>query len=667
MKKAVFIFLFLVAYFGFYLAVFPGDFHYDDYHSIRSNARLVSPENIPRFFTDPTYFSVTPRGAMYRPVLLASYALDFQAYGWRAWGWHLTNLLMHLVNVLLVWILIKGIFRAERPAWVAALVYAFSPVAGENINYISCRSSILVTAFMLSGLLAVRKYMAAKEKGGAGAGWIFVCCLLFIVGLLSKDSNAVFPGMALLYFWIFSKEPNREKLVQAFYLIIPLALILAGYLFLRWTLFDSVFARETSPRPRLLNLYTEMKAYFWYVYLFLFPVGVSIEHSFKLEPGLGSWRVLSSLTGLLVMLNLVVYSLFRPRSGIARFGFLVGFYILALLPTTGIIPLNVLVSERALYPALFGLTGIFSIFMDKVFEKKRATAFCAFALILACYVSLLFERGRVWQSEWRLWSNAFNNAPDNPRVMGELGRKYFAENQNEKALRYILKSNELHTGEPTTYFNLGTIYMDMGSLDDAEKYFRKGLDLDPEDSQARVNLAEVYAAQGKISMARYELEQAIAIDGNSSLAHSNLGDLYFSEGDFRNAESEFREALRLDPKLELAHYNLALVLSGRGAYLEALGHFQKAHELNGGNLDNMLWIGIMHLKLGDPALSKKWMEKALAMDSRYYVAWYYLGLAEKGQGKKEAAVDALKKSLEFNPGDEKIKKETRELLQKLAQ
>jgi len=667
MKKIFFWVLFLAAYFGAYVSVFPGDFHYDDYHSIRSNPRIVGLENIPKFFQDPTCFSTTPRGAMYRPVLLVSYALDYRIYGWRAWGWHLTNLLMHLLNAALVWVLIKKTLGRERPAWIAALLFAFTPIAGENINYISCRSSILVTAFMLGGLLAVRKFMDARERGRSGACWVVLCSLLFALGLLSKDSNAVFPGMAFLYFWIFSKPPGRKKLVQAIYLILPLAIILLGYLFLRWSLFASVFAKETSPRPRLENLYTELKAYFWYVYLFLFPVRLSIEHSFKVEPRLGSLPVILSLTGLLILAKIVLYSLIKPRSRAALSGFFIGFYILALLPTSSVIPLNVLVSERALYPALFGLAGILSIFIDRAFEKKRLAAACAFAMILACCASFLFMRGKVWQSEWLLWSGAFNNAPDNPRVLGELGRKYFAVMKDDKALRYILKSDELRTGEPDTYFNLGTIYMDMGKLEEAQINFRKGLEQDPEDLQARVNLAVVYKEQGKLSLARYELERALAIDGKSTLAHSNLGELYFATGDFKNAEAEFRIAIAIDPGLELAQFNLGLALSGRGAYQEALEHFLKAHDLRADRIDNMLWIGIMHQKLGNFAEAEKWAKKAIAMDSKYYIAWYYLGLAEKEQGRNEEAVEAFNKSLEFNPGDEKTRSNSQKLLRELAQ
>ena len=222
--------LFLVAYFGAYLSIFPGDFHYDDFHSIRNNTWLVNASNIPKFFASPVYFSARPRAAMYRPLLLVSYALDYQVYGWRAWGWHLTNLLLHLLNVLLIFALVQRTFRKERLAWIAGLLFAFTPVAGENINYLNCRSSILFTAFMLAGLLAAARMLEAREQGKSSAGWIALANVLFAGGVLSKDSAAVFPAMAFLYLWIFSKEQGAKKLTRAVYLVAPMALILGGYL-----------------------------------------------------------------------------------------------------------------------------------------------------------------------------------------------------------------------------------------------------------------------------------------------------------------------------------------------------------------------------------------------------------------------------------------------------
>jgi len=665
--KKFFWLAFIAGYFAVYASIFPGDFHYDDYHSIRNNGWLTSAENIPRFFADPIYFSSRPRAAMYRPLLLVSYALDYQIYGWRPWGWHLTNLLLHLGNVILVWILMQKTFGRERLAWIAALLFAFQPVAGENINYINCRSSILLTTFILAGLVSVCKLMEAPKDGRGKALWISLASLFFVFGLLSKEGAVIFPALAFLYCGIFSTEKNRKKATQIFHLLLPMLIILCGYLFLRFILFHHFLSPAALPRPRLVNLFTQLKSYFWYFGLYLYPVGLSIEHSFKVEPRLLNWPSLLSLAGLTLFAAFIIYSLLRPKSKFAGAGFLLGFYVLALLPVASIVPLNVLVSERGFYPALFGLCAVSAFVIDAAFEKSRKTAFAAFAVVLLCCSGLLVARGRVWQQEPRIWADAYTKAPDNARVLGELGRNYFAKREDEKALRYILKADELQSREPTTLFNLATIYMDLGRLEEAEKYFKQGLEKDPSDEKARVNLAEVYKAQGKPGLARFELERAISLEPNSALAHSNLGSLYLSMGELENAEAELRIALKIDPDFELAHYNLGQVLDRRGAYQEALEHFQKAYQQNSGYPDNALWAGIMLLKLNQPDKAEKWAQKALALDQKYYMAWYYLGLAEKEQGKNDDALAAFQNALKYsNPADTKLREQIKALSAELA-
>jgi tetratricopeptide (TPR) repeat protein len=656
--------VFTALYFLAYAWIFPGGFHYDDFHSIRENSWLSSIANIPKFFVNPVYFSKTPRAAMYRPVLLVSYALDYQIFGWRASGWHLTNLLMHLVNSLLVYTLVAKTLGRRRLAWIACLLFAFQPVAGENVNYLNCRSSILLSSFLLAGLLCVERF---KQARGAGIFWAALACFCYILALLTKDSAAVFPGMAFLYFWIFSGEQTGQKLWRSVGLLLPMAVVLGGYLFLRNEFFESVFTGASLPRSRLDNLFTELKAYFWYGGLFLWPWGLSIEHGFRVEHSFYEPLVLLSAAGLATLGAVVAAALIRPRSRFAIPGFFIGFYILALLPTASIIPLNVLVSERALYPALFALASLGALFVDYVMEKKRRAGIFALGLVLFCYAAVLYSRGRAWQSEREIWRDAYEHAPDNARVLAELGRQYFAGGELKKALRYSLKSEELLSGRAPTLFNLATIYMDYGDLAMAENYFRQGLEDEPEDVEARVNLAAVCQAEGKMEVAVHELEQALALDPENSLAHSNLGDVYFNLGRMDKAEAEFRKALSINPRLELANYNLGILLAGRGDYSQALGYFVKAFAQNAGNADYALWAGIMELKLNRPQEAERWAAKALALDNGYDRAWYYLGLARKQQGRRKEAQEAFIRAEKFDRGaDPQLTSAIKDLLRELA-
>ena len=667
MKKFVGI-IFLLVYFAGYAAILPGDFYYDDYHSIRNNTWLVSVKNIPRFFHDPGTFSSKSRAAMYRPMLLVSYALDYQLYHWRAWGWHLTNLLLHLLNVILAFILIRRTCNDEKLAWLGSLLFAFHPAAGENINYLNCRSSILLLNFLLAGIWAVSRLIENNDRGKSGLIWIVLANLFFALAVLSKETAAVFPGIAFLYYWIFSKAETRPKLSRLAGLLAPMLVLLAGYLYLRQVFFSRIISGGYLPRSVAENFFTELKSYFWYLGLFLEPARVSIEHTLQVEKSLWDPKVILSLAGILVLGVLAIYAIFRPKSKVAPFGFLTGFYFMVLAPTSSIVPLNVLVSERAFYPALLMPAVMLAALAEAALRNRRGWALAGLGIILACYLLIIQQRGRVWQSPLRLYQDAFQQAPDLPRVAGELANEYAREGRDDQAVKYYMLSDQLRTGEPATVFNLGAIYMDLGKLDLAEKYLQQAVSLDPNDAEARVNLGTVYRNLGKNELARFEFETAIKLDPKSALAHNNLGDLDYALGDFAGAALEFQKALALDPQMENSYYNLGLIYEKYGLYPDALKNFQKAYELNSGFPDNALKVGVVLIKMGKPAAAEDWIRKTLALDSKYDLAWYYLGLAKMKQGQKPDALSAFENALKFlKPNRAELKPELERLISQARQ
>ena len=124
---------------GLYLNTLGHAFHYDDFHSIVHNPHLRSTANIPAFFRDPALFSTNPESAMYRPVLLVSYALNFALGGLQPAGYHLVNALLHGLNAGLVHRLLL-LLGQEWLALLAAFLFALAPVNAEAFNYVSSRS-----------------------------------------------------------------------------------------------------------------------------------------------------------------------------------------------------------------------------------------------------------------------------------------------------------------------------------------------------------------------------------------------------------------------------------------------------------------------------------------------------------------------------------------------
>jgi len=662
LKKHIGWLIFLLGFIACYWRVFPGDFHYDDYHSIRWNTWLVSLGNTGRFFLDPSCFSADPQARMYRPILLLSYALDYQVYGWRSWGWHLSNLLLHFFNCLLFFQILLRIFQNRTASWLGMLLFAFHPVSGENINYLNCRSSLLLVFLVFAGLICFLSWLENNKKSPF---WFLLFNIFFILALFTKSAGVVFPGICLLGFFLLDfPGENRGKKFLMFFL--PQIFLILGYLAVRKMLFGGILYAYHLPRPVWVNFITELKAYFWYLGLVLFPHQVSIEHSLKESKSLFEPGSLLSFIGLIMLFAFLLRAFLRKEKSLRILAFFLGGYLVCLAPTSSIIPLNVLVSERALYPALWGICGIFTSGFFWLWERKKIPTAICLGLILVSYFSLNWKRAYIWQKEELVFKEAMRWAPDNPRVLAEWGRILAESGEKRKAIKYLTRAYQLLPDSGSSVFNLGNVYFDLGELGLAKKYFKKAIELNPRDAQARVNLALIYQLEGKLELARWELEQAIKVSPGLALAHNNLGDLFRKMGRDDLAEQEFQRALELEPGLGIAHYNLGLLYKERGDYEKALAHFKKAYEFAPANPDISLQLAVVYLKIAQPGEAEKWARKALAIDSKLARAWYYLALAQKEQGKREKAIESLENARAYlSLSDRELKAELDELEKEL--
>ena len=172
-------------------------FHYDDFHSIVENPHIRALENIPAFFSDPGLFSSMPERAMYRPLLLVTYALNYWVHGYEVFGFHLVNVALHTGCTIAVYLL--GIYMVGHAPAAAfgALLFGLHPLQAEATNYISSRSESLAAFWYLLSLLF---YLRWREllRLDSGRGIYLASLVAFALALLSKATAVVLPFAFLL-------------------------------------------------------------------------------------------------------------------------------------------------------------------------------------------------------------------------------------------------------------------------------------------------------------------------------------------------------------------------------------------------------------------------------------------------------------------------------------
>ncbi|HUX91439.1 MAG TPA: tetratricopeptide repeat protein [Gallionellaceae bacterium] len=421
-----------------YANSFWGAFQFDDFNVIVNN---------PRIHSWSAWWQDLQHGI--RPLLKFTYTADW-AIGLGVAGFHLTNVLIHLGNTWLVWLLARR-FVANHPAlnaqsvlplsvpFLAALLFAVHPAHSEAVTYICGRSSALMTLFYLAGMLL---YVEGKAQGNKIYLHLLTpLCMLLALGV--KETAVTYP-FALLLWELHSGGSLKSAWRKQWSSWLLLA---AGALF--FLLHDGYLAQmETSAALNSLqgNLATQTMAFAWLLRQWLFPLWLNIDSDL---PVLHDFAGLLPHFAVLAIFILLIILSFMKRPWLS---FALAWALLQLFPLYLFLPRIDVANERQLYlvswPLALALAAELSLLLTpKIFRLS-------IALLLVALASLTVLRNQDYRSEISLWEATVQRSPDKARV------------QN----------------------NLGYAYMHAGRAEEAQTAFTIALQLDPNYYQARYNL-----------------------------------------------------------------------------------------------------------------------------------------------------------------------------------
>ena len=507
-------------------------FHFDDEHSILQNPHVRSLGNIPSFFADPGTFSGLPQARMYRPLVVTTYALNYGVNralgldGYQVAGYHLLNLLLHLLCAWLVWELGCLVLRDRLAALFGGLVFVAHPLMTEPVNYVSSRSSLLAAAFYLGGFWLLVRARQKRADGPTGA-WTG---LLSAAGLASKSIAITWPLAAGLYL-VLTGQRRRWRL------LLPSALVGALYLVLT----RSIVGKALLEPVRSLSIQgaTQIKALVYYLWKTAMPVGLSVEPQFRAATSPGDAPV--ALAGLLVLSLGILGVRGRRRRPLLVLG--AGWYFLTLLPTL-LVPLNILVSEHRLYLPLVGA----ALLLGRLLQGSRYRVRTVWALVLLAFVVHCGQRNRVWRDDEALWSDAVARGPGMGRSWVNLGKAYLEQGRTQEAISASRRALDIDPHQARAHYNIGTAFLHQGEPEVAAAHYTRSLEIQPDLIEAHNNLGNAYHEQGRLPQALEAYRRALAVHPQASIYH-NLGKVFLDQGRPDSAAVAFGRALDLDPAL----------------------------------------------------------------------------------------------------------------------
>jgi tetratricopeptide (TPR) repeat protein len=483
-----------------YLGALANPFAYDDWHTVLLNPSIRSLGNLRWIVIG------SPRW-----LVNLSYAVDFARAGARPFAFHLTNVLLHAANALLVLQIGRKLVDDNVGFW-AAMLFAVHPLQSETVGYVASRPGLMCLTFVALGVLAFERALAGGRRrwlGAAAGAWI--------LGVACKESAAMLPlvYLALDRLLAVGDAAARRRRLLGFHA--PLFAVSALAVALRLQRF---LGREHGAlRPAWQQLGTQAIVVWRYLGLFVAPVGQSVFHA--VDP-IGSpldaraWLALAALAAL-------AWAVARRRRQAPAFAFGAVWFALFLAPSS-LAPLDHPMAEHRVYEASPGLFLCAAIAWARL--PARAPRWLVPSLLVCALGAATVHRTRVWHTNVRLWQEAVERAPRawEPRYALADARRDAGDCR--AAVDDYQAAIAMRPGEPRARQNLGICLAELGRLDEAERSFRVALELAPDAPSLHHDLGLVLLKRDRPDEARAQLLEAARLDPGYPRPRRELAALY---------------------------------------------------------------------------------------------------------------------------------------------
>lgn len=489
-------------------------------------------------------FSTYLTGNWY-PLTWLTHMADTELYGLHPWGHHLTNLVLHAANTLLLfWFLSCTTGCRGRSAWVASL-FAIHPLHVESVAWVSERKDVLSTFFWLLTMLAYCRYVRLKSCG-AYLGVV----VIFTLGLMSKPMLVTLPCVLLLLdFWPLRRF-DKSGFSLRWVIVEKVPLFLLSGVFSVITVIaqrsaDAVAGLDITPLgTRVAN---SIVAYATYLRKTALPSDLAIFYPYPTPLELSLWRVGGELTLLFVLTAIAVRDV-RSRPYLA-FGWF--WYLGTLVPVIGLVQVgSQAYADRYTYVPLIGIFIAVVWAIGYWAASSRVVKKISVSLGVGCLLFLAIgtrQQIRLWRDDVSLFRHAIAVTRDNYMAENLLGLGYIGQGRRDEARLCFERSVMLEPHFADAHNNLGMVLLEMQQLQAARESFGRAIRANPKMAKAYLNLAGVFFQERNYEGAVTNYLEAVRIDPDYATAYRNLGITYRELGRYEDAKRSFERALRLSP------------------------------------------------------------------------------------------------------------------------
>jgi tetratricopeptide (TPR) repeat protein len=576
------------------------------------------------------YAFTTTEGANWHPLTWLSLELDAEIFSLQAWGFHFTNVLLHVANTLLLfWVLRRMTGYIWRSALVAAL-FAVHPLHVESVAWVSERKDVLSTFFWMLTLLAYVRYVERPGMGRYG-----LVALALALGLLAKPMLVTLPCVLLLLdYWPLRRfslgSANRGKSdpltptplprvrgrgaliddglgqdrrrTPGFLVLekVPLLLLSAVGSLTTWYA-QTRTMMSWQDYPLHVRVGNALTSYGLYIVKTIWPVNLAAFYPHP-RGGLPTWQIATAALALGVT-TLVVLWMVRRRPYLAVGWF---WYLGTLVPVIGLIQVGRQgMADRYTYIPLIGLFILATWAIADLAERLRIQkpALAVASALLLVFMLHSWIQVSYWHDTESLWQHTLLVTERNALAEAGMGMVHDDKGELDKALQHFRTALAIEPNDAKTHNLVGQDLFAQNKLDEALAEFRETLRLEPGNSMAEYNLGLVYGARGDVAKAVEHFGASVQLNPGNPIGQYNLGRTLLDAGKPQEASDHLSQALQLYAAEAERLENQAAALRARGNAAEAALRSKKVQDIR-------LEMAEMHCRLAEAALSISGREEA---------------------------------------------------------
>jgi len=615
---------------------------WDDVELIFNDPNIKELKNIPKFFMSRYWREEFPsRKNTYRPLRAVSFTIDYAIWKKNSFGYHLTNLILNTIAVLLTFIFAKMVSNSDIIGLITAIVFATLPVHVETVSWVKNRGEIMCYIFLISSLI-----MSLRALAKQSLFYYLQSLICFVLALMSKENAVILPIVMLfcsILIYLTTSKENRSWLKFVLF-VIPYFLILGSYTIYNFTNFKmeigntcsvSIFSKDALIIPATISEYIK---------ILLWPFPLNPERDIDVPQ-----RIISSSLGItlvVVILAIVLLNYELKTKNLFGYGFAISFVIITLLPVANIINLEGRpIAEQRLYLPSFGFAYIIGLIFSSLLTQPCKLRDCGY-----------HDDGNTQAKACGYHDNPVA-APFIPQFAGFRVRKIitlsilltivlfnglmsFARNYDWADMKSLLEKAVIASPfNARAKVNLAQTYRHLGEHEKAIEILEALCELVPDYTNGLLALGRCYEEVGKYQSAIETYEKVLKTNPNSLQALNSLGNLYFKTGQYSLAVETYKKALKISPNSVQLRYNLAVAYEKMKDFDNAINEYKLAAELSKDKSQYYTLIGMIYENKNEVDKAIEAYKKAIEFEPDYAIAMYNLGMLSARTGNYKEALD----------------------------